>query len=77
MHAVGSNVHLVYENEAPPLLRLEIARHGVMLKEIREGDWVAFKRRAMIDWWDWAPLATRIDDAAIQRLREKVARGRR
>ena len=76
MDVVGSNVHLVYANEAPPLLRLEIARHGVLLKEAQEGDWVAFKRQAMVDWWDWAPIATRLDDATIQRLREKVARGR-
>ena len=75
--AVGSNVHIVYQHEAPPLLRLEIARHSVVLNEAREGDWVGFKRQAMVDWWDWAPIAKRIDDAAIKRLRENVARDRR
>lgn len=74
--AVGTNVHVVYEDEAPPLLRLEIARHGVVLREARKGDWVAFKRQAMIDWWDWAPLAQMIESAAIRRLRDEVARGR-
>ena len=74
--AVGANVHVVYEHEAPPLLRLEIARHGVVLREAQQGDWVAFKRQAMIDWWDWAPLAQRIESSAIGRLRDEVARGR-
>ena len=76
MDAVGANVHIVHADKAPPLLRLEIARHGVVLKEARQGDWVAFKRKAMLDWWDWAPLARRIESAAIQRLRDEVARGR-
>ena len=74
--AVGPNVHVVYEDEAPPLLRLEIARHGVVLKEAEEGDWVGFKRQAMVDWWDWAPWAQTIESAAIRRLRDEVARGR-
>lgn len=77
MDAVGANVHIVYADEAPPLLRLEIARHGLVLKEAEEGEWVAFKRQAMVDWWDWAPIATRLDDATIERLRERVAHGRR
>lgn len=73
--AVGANVHVVYENEAPPLLRFQIARYGVPLRERTAAEWVRFKRQAMIDWWDWAPLAAMIDAASIERLREKVAHG--
>jgi hypothetical protein len=36
------------------------------------GDWADFRARAMIDWWDWAPTARMINDAAIRRLQEKV-----
>ena len=75
MDAVGTNVHLVYDNEAPPLLRFQIARYGILLREAQQGEWVRFKRKAMLDWWEWAPLATMIDAASIQRLRDQVARG--
>lgn len=73
--ATGRLVHLVDLRKAPPLLRFEIAREGVVLVERKPYAWADFKARAMLDWWDWAPYARRIHAAAARRLREEVARG--
>lgn len=73
--AARREVDIVYLNEAPPLLRFEISRGGVVLLEREEGLWTGFRARAMVDWWDWAPYAKRIEEAAIRRLRERVAHG--
>jgi predicted nucleotidyltransferase len=67
--AGGREVDVVSLDEAPPLLRFEIARDGVLLVEREPGLWTHFKARAMVDWWDWAPTARKIHRAAIQRLR--------
>lgn len=73
--AARRSVDVIYLDEAPPLLRFEIARDGVPLLESRPHRWADFRVRAMHDWWDWAPYARRLNDAAIGRLREKVADG--
>ena len=73
--AAGREVDPVFVNEAPPLLRFEIARDGVLILEREEGLWAGVKARAMMDWWDWAPYARALAKAAVQRLREKVASG--
>ena len=73
--AAGRPVHIVFLDEAPPLLRFEIARDGVLLLERTPHLWVDFKAKAMVDWWDWAPIARRMHAEAIRRLREKVAHG--
>jgi predicted nucleotidyltransferase len=73
--AAGRPVDVIVLNQAPPLLRFEIARDGVLLLERREGMWTDFKARAMIDWWDWGPTARMIEAAAIERLKAKVASG--
>ena len=73
--AAAGETDVIYLNEAPPLLRFEISRDGVVILERDEGLWTGFKARAMVDWWDWAPYAKRIEEAAIRRLREKVAHG--
>jgi predicted nucleotidyltransferase len=62
-------VDLIHLNSAMPLLRFEIARDGVVLFERTPGVWSDFRRRAMVDWWDWAPLARRMHHAAAKRLR--------
>jgi predicted nucleotidyltransferase len=62
-------VDLVHLNTAPPLLRFEIARDGVVLFERQSHAWADFRRRAMVDWWDWAPFARRMHGAAAGRLR--------
>jgi predicted nucleotidyltransferase len=73
--AVGRTVDVVYLDEAPPLLRFEIARDGVPLLERSPHAWADFRVRAMRDWWDWAPYARRLNEAAIGRLRERVGHG--
>jgi predicted nucleotidyltransferase len=73
--ALGRDLDLVPLDASPPQLRFEIARDGIPLVERREHAWADFQSRAMIDWWDWAPIARRIHAAAVDRLREKAARG--
>ncbi len=70
--ALGRIIDLVDLRRAPPLLRLEIARDGLPILERAEDAWVHFKARAMLDWWDWAPLARRFHRLAARRLREEV-----
>jgi predicted nucleotidyltransferase len=66
----GRRVELVALDTAPPLLRFEIARDGRVLLERTPHAWSDFKARAMVDWWDWAPIARRFHRAAAARLRE-------
>ena len=73
--AVGREVEVVSLGESPPLLRFEIARDGKLLVERRPHAWADFRARAMVDWWDWAPLARRIHSAAASRLKTRVRRG--
>ena len=68
-------VDLIVLDEAPPLLRFEIARDGRLLVERAPHAWVDFKARAMIDWWDWAPLARMLHAAALKRVRGGALRG--
>ena len=75
--AAGRAVDVVYLDEAPPLLRFEVSRDGVLLLERRAHEWADFRAKAMIDWWDWAPTARRIEAELIRRLREKAASGAR
>lgn len=73
--AAGRPVHVVLLDDAPPLLRFEIARDGLLLFQHDEDLWSAFKAKAMIDWWDWAPTARMIHQVAIRRLKERVGLG--
>jgi uncharacterized protein len=66
--AVGRDVDLVALETAPPLLRFEIARDGIVVLERAPHAWADFRARAMVDWWDWAPLARRFQRAAANRL---------
>ena len=73
--ALRRTVDLVDLHRAPPLLRFEIARDGQPLLERHEGEWARFKARAMIDWWDWAPMLRKFNRLAAQRLQEEWADG--
>ena len=73
--ALGREVDVIHLPDAPPLLRFEIARDGILLVERDLHSWVDFRTRAMIDWWDWAPTAKIITDAALSRLRGSAADG--
>jgi hypothetical protein len=68
-------VDLVPLDESPPLLRFEIARDGKVLVERKPHAWSDFRARAMLDWWDWAPIARRIHAAAATRLEKRLGRG--
>ena len=73
--ATEKEIDVVFLDAAPPLLRFEISRDGVLLLEREEGLWTGFKARAMVDWWDWAPTARKIHRTIIQNLRERVNGG--
>lgn len=73
--AAGRPVDVVLLDDAPPLLRFEIAREGILLFQREDHLWTGFKTKAMVDWWDWAPTHRMIAAGAIRRLREKVADG--
>ena len=73
--AVGRPVDLVWLDGAPPLLRFEIARDGLVLVEREPYAWAEFRAHAMIDWWDWAPTARMMHEVMAARLREEVGRG--
>lgn len=61
-------VDLIDLASAPPLLRVEVARDGVLLFARPASLWSDFRGRALVDWWDWAPLARRFGAAAMARL---------
>ncbi len=61
-------VDLIDLASAPPLLRVEIARDGVLLLARPAYLWSDFRGQALIDWWDWAPYARRFGAAAMARL---------
>jgi predicted nucleotidyltransferase len=73
--ATGRPIDLVGLTTAPPLLRFEIARDGRVLVQQAPHLWSDFKSRAMVDWWDWAPIARRFHAAATARLRRQVTDG--
>jgi uncharacterized protein len=73
--AAEREVDVIFLDSAPPLLRFEISRDGVLLFEKEDGLWTDFKVRAMVDWWDWAPYSRMFTAAAVRRLREKVRHG--
>jgi predicted nucleotidyltransferase len=73
--AAEREVDVIFLGDAPPLLRFEISRDGVLLFEREDGLWTDFKVRAMVDWWDWAPYARMFTAAAVRRLREQVRHG--
>jgi hypothetical protein len=73
--AAGRDVDLIVLNDAPPLLRFEIARDGRPLIDRTGESWADFRAHAMVDWWDWAPTARMLTAASIARLRRAQADG--
>ena len=71
----GRQVGLTRLDEAPPLLRFEIARDGVVLIARDQDAWPEFRAHAMIDWWDWAPTARMMHRTMRERLREEAGHG--
>ena len=73
--AAGRSVDLVWLDAAPPLLRFEIARDGLVLAARDPHGWAEFRARAMIDWWDWSPTARMMHAVMSARLREEAGHG--
>lgn len=73
--AAGRRIDVVWLDEAPPLLRFEIARDGLVVVERVPHAWADFRARAMIDWWDWAPTALMMHRVMAERVREEAGRG--
>lgn len=73
--AAGRPVDVTLLDDAPPLLRFEIAKEGILLFEREDRLWTDFKARAMVDWWDWAPTHRMIATGVARRLREQVRNG--
>lgn len=73
--AVRRDIDLIPLDASPPQLRFEIARDGIALVERQSHAWADFQVRAMLDWWDWAPIARRMNAAAVGRLKKGLARG--
>ena len=71
----GREIDLIALETAPPLLRFEIARDGAVLVARDRHLWPDFQARAMVDWWEWAPLAQRFATAAIARLQSQAHHG--
>ncbi len=71
----GRVVDCVDLASAPPQLRFEIAREGVVLVEREAGLWARTRARAFLDWWEFGPLARRVHRAAAARLRERTSDG--
>lgn len=73
--AAGRPVDVILLDGAPPLLRFEIAREGILLFQREDHLWTGFKAKAMVDWWDWAPTHRMIAAGVVRSLREKIASG--
>jgi predicted nucleotidyltransferase len=66
----GRSIDIVLIDQAPPLLRFEIAKDGIVLRQDDDYQWADFCAKAMIDWWDWAPVAKKINQTIIAGLRK-------
>jgi predicted nucleotidyltransferase len=73
--AAGTTVDVILLDAAPPLLAFEIARDGVLLFERSPGLWARFQARAMVSWWDWAPIARRVQREMLNQLLPGRAHG--
>jgi predicted nucleotidyltransferase len=72
LRVTGDRTDVIFFDEAPPQLRFEIARSGIPVLERDAGSWARERARAMVDWWDWAPIARRLHAAAVARLRRET-----
>ncbi|MSP24893.1 MAG: nucleotidyltransferase domain-containing protein [Myxococcales bacterium] len=66
--SVRATVDAIDLDDAPPLLRIEIAKSGVVVVARTPQAWPQFRARAMLDWWDFAPYARAMHQAARARL---------
>ena len=70
--ATRTTVDMIDLDEAPPLLRMEIARTGEVIVARSPHAWPDFRACAMLDWWEFAPYAHIMHEAARKRLERAV-----
>ncbi|HSS50754.1 MAG TPA: nucleotidyltransferase domain-containing protein [Thermoanaerobaculia bacterium] len=70
LERVGGRVDLVLLDEASPLLRDRVFRHGILLLERDVRRRVAFEAQAIQEYLDFQPLAAIYDRALIARAAE-------
>jgi uncharacterized protein len=70
--ATRATVDMIDLDEAPPLLRMEIARTGKVIVARSPESWPDFCAHAMLDWWDFAPYARIMHEAARERLERAI-----
>jgi predicted nucleotidyltransferase len=70
LECVGGRVDLVLLDEASPLLRDRVFRHGILLLERDVRRRVAFEAQAIQEYLDFQPLAAIYDRALIARAAE-------
>ena len=68
--ATGRTVNVIFLDEAPPRLRFNIAKEGVLLYQEQDDLWTDFKVKAMLDWWDWEPYVRMFAEAEALRRKE-------
>jgi hypothetical protein len=64
--------HVVDLGTAGEWLRFQVARDGVLVYQRTSGAWVGFKARAMIGYWDVAPLIALTAEGVRRRLRREA-----
>jgi predicted nucleotidyltransferase len=66
---LGRRVDVVLLNEAPPLLRYEVFRGGLVVENHAPAAIRDPVARTLLEWFDFEPLFRRLTSAAIDRLR--------
>lgn len=69
-----AEIDLVVEdrNETSTVLRMEVARHGVLLFERTAGGWTSVRADAMVDYADMQPFMDRVGKGIRRRVRERA-----
>jgi predicted nucleotidyltransferase len=73
-HITRREVDLVVEDRdsTSTLLRLEVARHGRLIFERRQGAWITLRAEAMVDHADLEPFMQRCGAGVRRRLRARA-----
>ena len=63
------NVDLVLLNEAPPLLKFQVAKHGKLLYRAENASDVSFRARAFMEYMDIKPMLDFFTKDALKKIR--------
>ncbi|HEY5283182.1 MAG TPA: nucleotidyltransferase domain-containing protein [Polyangia bacterium] len=72
---LGREAHVVDLLAASDWLRFQVARDGVLVHEASPGAWTEFKARAMVRYWDLAPIIALCSAGVKRRLLQEAKRG--